>query len=112
MIALAFAFERPDGTWGAVTDDTGRLIATQIDLLAAVFVARLLILNVQVHVTRVTPTEVAALLASAGYGADDIDHKFALIEGQAENVSDAITWAWDLAERIPTETPTEAACRS
>ncbi|UGS36097.1 hypothetical protein [Capillimicrobium parvum] len=111
MIATVFAFERPDGSWGAVNDDTGRLIGTQIGFLAGVFMARLKVRGADVHPVQVTPAQMADLLLSAGYGSDQAAHRFALIEGQAEDVTDALRWAIDLADLVPLAEVQEPSCQ-
>lgn len=110
MIATVFTFERPDESWGAVNDDAGRLIGTQIGFLAGVFIARLKARGAEVHPVAVTPADVADLLLSAGYGSDQVAHRFALIEGQATDVHDAMRWAIDLADLIPLAEVKEPSC--
>lgn len=95
--AYLFAFERPDGSWGAVTDDCGRLLASQYHHLAVLFSTRLEERGVaMVGITPKTPMEIAAFLRDHGTSTE----QFQLIEAQTVNMDDAEQWAVELADRI------------
>lgn len=102
LTAYAFAFLRPDGSWGAVQDDLGRLVCTQLYPVAVSFADRLRQRGVLlVEPTMQTPTQIADLILSAGTPAAQVPDKFMLIEAETVDADEAVEWASGLADRLP-----------
>jgi hypothetical protein len=101
MRAYVFAYVDPNGSPRVVADDTGRLVATQLDTLATVFAARLSDRGAPVSVISRTAQEIGEVILSSGVDPADVPERVFLIEAQTVNPVDAVRWTIELAERVP-----------
>lgn len=105
-IVYVFAFERPDGKWGAVNDDEARLIITSEAQVAVTFAAaltkraRIAIVPVQQNAS-----EVVALVSSVHVGITDVGPFVRWIDEAGDDALDARYKANELAGQIPLDTP-------
>ncbi len=116
LAAYVFGFQRPDGRWGVVNDDKGRLIATQLGAVADTFAKSLKVRGVpSVMPVEQTPIQIADLILSGGIKPDDVPEHFFLIESESLDAEDAAVWAADLADLVPLTTalsPTREQARA
>jgi hypothetical protein len=103
--AYVFAYQRPDGAYGAVADAQQRLIVTTQYALACVFVVALTRrLGLAVNAVKRNPVQVAELVMSQHVAAHDIGAHLAFIEDEAcTDVEDTFWRAVEMANAVPVD---------
>jgi hypothetical protein len=99
--ALVFTYVDPEGAPRVLLADDGRLVATTLDSLAAVFAGRLSERGLPVAVIPATPKQIGEVLLSGGADPDDVPERMFLIEAQTVSAEDAVRWTTELADRVP-----------
>lgn len=100
-----FAFQRPDGQWGAIADRDGRLIVTGYEVLATAFRVVIGRRGLAVTALKRNPLQIAELVMSYHVAAADIvPHVEFLENAECEDAEDALWRTIEMAHAIPADT--------